>query len=398
MPKAVVGHRRCRRLLSPHLAAALRAALASHPALDGDVVAGARRLGTVAQTSAQLEATWRLFTAMGRSQLALLETFTGMPVEYWRRMENASWRVWAASRLDDGKTRGRSKSFQTLLKPAAPAAPASLGHAILRGRDRVAQFSGAILRRNSPCLLHHTGSPRRRCAPSSSAASPPRAATAATASAAVRRRGPSCAPPADSWRRRPRPLGGYADEEAEARQRRRRGRRDSSRPCALRDVGRRRTSPPPAPPPAHRRAPSPRASSSQAALSMGELLDTEIDRLTGGGGARRPAASGGGGGALRTPILLRRQNSQPVVFPAASRPTSGEALPVDLDGAPVARRPATARPRASAGRRCEAAGAATSAVPPPPSRRPCTLRSRCRSAAAASPASSRARWCTRWTR
>ena len=103
-----------------------RAALASHPALDGDVdvVALVRGLGTVAQTSAQLEATWRLFTAMGRSQLALLETFTGMPVEYWRRMENASWRVWAASRLDDGKTRGRSKSFQTLLKPAAPAAPA----------------------------------------------------------------------------------------------------------------------------------------------------------------------------------------------------------------------------------------------------------------------------------
>ena len=74
-----------------------RAALASHPALDGDVdvVALVRGLGTVAQTSAQLEATWRLFTAMGRSQLALLETFTGMPVEYWRRMENASWRVWA---------------------------------------------------------------------------------------------------------------------------------------------------------------------------------------------------------------------------------------------------------------------------------------------------------------
>ena len=129
-----------------------RAALASHPALDGDVdvVALVRGLGTVAQTSAQLEATWRLFTAMGRSQLALLETFTGMPVEYWRRMENASWRVWAASRLDDGKTRGRSKSFQTLLKPAAPAAPASLGHAILRGRGKLSRNSPAqFVRRNS---------------------------------------------------------------------------------------------------------------------------------------------------------------------------------------------------------------------------------------------------------
>ena len=110
----------------------------------------------------------------------------------------------------------------------------------------------------------------------------------------------------------------------------------------------------------------PRASSSQAALNVGELLDTEIDRLTGGGGARSDgAASGGGaGGALRTPILLRRQSSQPVVFPRLqARPTSGEALPVDLDGAPVALPPghplALAPPPAVV---VEAAGAASAAA------------------------------------
>merc|ERR1712110_866566 len=85
---------------------------------DGEDIArlvyGMRSVGSTSEHVGQM---WRLFMSMSRSQVELLESFTGKPQLHWKRLENASWRVWASQRLAQ---RRPAKLSQTILLGEKP--------------------------------------------------------------------------------------------------------------------------------------------------------------------------------------------------------------------------------------------------------------------------------------
>ncbi len=121
-----------------------------------------------AAAPADLERSWRLFTTMGKAQRDTLETLTGVPHALWRRMENASWRLWGLHQARSASARKTRRAIGC--ERRAGATPQT--HSTIKRRARMLKVARTPIR--------PTGSPRRIVVAAASAA-PARAAAAAVA-------------------------------------------------------------------------------------------------------------------------------------------------------------------------------------------------------------------------